>query len=322
MRKFLLNEIEKSIYEMGQTLEPKVKNDGKLTCDNLEVIYNYLYGKNEQGLEAMELIENGNFPVSEEFFSFIKEIIKTYSKLPLLETESTIEYPSLNKRKFNKYEIIEFLNYLYDQEDINANFTCNDILVFNPSLSRRLTFRSGDCVFYLNSLRNERKLILEKYNSINDLIIPSAKSIQLITGNMDINSDLCQHFMSSRAIMQKEMLHTHSDDKKLTILNNDGLIVSARSLLLYLERINLNIDNVKWEDVNTNYKARIIHFINKVVGFALANNPNITLLDLLESKVYGEDEVQLDKLNSSYDEIKDTVKQKTLYLNSVYLMDR
>lgn len=322
MRKFLLNEIENSKIALEQATESKVKSDGELTCDNLQVIYNYLYGKNEQGLESMELIENGNYPVSDEFFSFIKEIVKTYSKLPLLETECTIEYPTLSKRSFNKYEILEFLNLLYEQEDVDINFSLNNILVFNPSLSRRLTFRNGECIFYLNSLKNERKLILEKYNTVRDIIIPSSKGIQLITGNMDINSDLCQHFMGNRAIMQSDLVQANSSKKKLIMLNNDDLVINARSLLLYLERINPNIDSIKWEAVNTNYKARIIHFINKVIGTALSYNPNITLSDLLEEKVYGEQDIQLDKLNTSYDDIKETVKEKTYYLENSYHIDK
>lgn len=258
------------------------------------------YQEKTRRLETSKLINLGGVTISDELFAFIKAIIQIYAEMPLLETESTMEYPVLcSTKKLGHNQLRNFYNSLYDKEYGESNFSEDNTKIVEPSLYRSLTFASGTCYVY-HSLQGP-KMVIEREHSIRDLVVPSREGIMMIDefSNQPYNSlmDVAKYYMEYQALKKLEDTSLSTEAKKYSAITIDNQILLAR---MYKRKLDEGTD-LSQVDI-----AKLINYINQVIGYNLARHNHASLSSLTTpTYLTSEGTINLPEMNSSYQEIID-----------------
>ena len=212
-----------------------------------------------------------------DYSLFIREILKVYANMPLLETETDISYPKLASTKSISNEKLTnlYIKEGFSEEEMDK--LNKKINIFNPHFFTRITLNNGKCVV-CNSLKGPQ-LVLERFYTSRDIVVPGRELIFLLVDNkdkkyptvrLDNYTNILKYFMESRIVdnLLKETLG-ESERKKYWQIINDNLIVRARNLV----------------DVSIEKSLRYqLEFIDAVIGYNMAQDPSISLSDITNDK--------------------------------------
>lgn len=213
-----------------------------------------------------DLVSICDSSVDEEFMNFATELINILSSMPLLETESTIQYPNLrNTKKVSNAQIIEFWNQIFKQETSATLFTEHNTFFIRPSFIKRLYYTGGGFTIYNDYLAGAKTLILHKSDTPRDFINPYfiQMSDYIKRGNY---SNILGYYMQGKSIQALP-----KDGLDLTYIYYDRLVFKARILKSYIEQGNLSAAK----------RLEIINLADEVIGLILSKE-SYTLKQLAE----------------------------------------
>lgn len=258
----------------------KSKNEIDNIQKNISEILFYLSDNHEQKKElSRKKIESlSSSEISNKLYQFINDIISLYKENPLLETECSTKYPSLDYINFKSYDnLINFWNNLYYSEVPSLNkevFNNFNTIFFEKSIFKKLFLERGKSILYNDFLTSEKTILIEKHYNIRDFIDPCSTSLPLILNNENdiVKNCIAMAFIREKAIQALKKGSYNSEANKIQLIQLDSLIYNSR----YLDRyINAIYDNSK-------IKGQILNFIYTIIGMELANIKSFNL-DILNN---------------------------------------
>ena len=270
------------------------------TYNDLSLIA-YDSSHNDNVFERRNIIQLGKRPIDSEEKSFIDNVIKLYAQMPLLETESTKEYPTLRSTKsISADDIEQFILDLYQEEIGHEKISKDQIVILTPR-RKPLILDSGKCIVY-NGIDKPR-LVMERYFSVRELIIPASDGVKLISefsqSPYSTSTDIAKAYMEYKAIMNLRDTGLAREASKYLDIAEDQMILKARH---YASK------TMQMDKLSDDYRAQIFNLVNQIIGFNLAQHNNISLGKLATLSKHNKP-FSMSDLNTSYDElIEDTAK--------------
>lgn len=202
--------------------------------------------------------------IDDSFMNFAIDIINILSSMPLLETESPIQYPNLRStKKVSNAQIIDFWNNIFKQETGNTLFTAHNTVFIQPSFISRLSSSNSRFSIYNNYLDETKTLILRRGNNPRDFINPYFMQMSYYR-NKGNYSNILGYYMQGKSIQG-----VPKDRYDLTYTLYDNLVFRARILKCYIEEGNLSAAK----------RLEIIDLADEVIGLTLSKE-NHTLQQL------------------------------------------
>lgn len=279
--------------------------------NNIYNIQNDLFINKKSTYKYTKLINLGTMNPNQELLELIQQLVNIYADMPLLETESSIDYPTLNTIKDKKIDVmLKFWNYVYTSEIPKLEmplFTFRNVDIIDCSAIKRI-FINGKCMVYHSFKLQQPKLILKKFYTIKDFINPCGAGILMLPNIncLDYNNtiNIMQHYMRAKSLQMYHEFNSREVDK-LNLLINDNLIYEARTMKKML--------SFGWDNLSLFYKGKILDFTNQIIGMQLSERNDITLEQLLPQNNSNFDKsYSLELLNSSNNEIIENSKQLAL----------
>lgn len=249
--------------------------------NNIYNIQNDLFINKKNTYKCSKFISLGLTNPSQELLELIQQLVDIYADMPLLETESSIEYPTLKTIKEDTDIMLNFWNHVYNSEMPKMKmplFTANNVNIINSSVIKRI-FSNGECMIYHSFKLQKQKLILKKSYTIKDFVIPCKAGILMLPNinDLDYNNtiNIMQYYMQAKSLQLYNEFNSREADK-LNLLINDSLIYEARTMKKIL--------NSGWDNLSIFYKGKILDFTNQIIGMQLSEKNNIRLEYLLSKK--------------------------------------
>jgi hypothetical protein len=278
------------------------------TKRSLEAIRRDFCEKEKGRCEMEKYLSLSKINIADDFIKFVLAIANEYAKYPLSETESSKKIPYLPTRKYiTNEEIITFLNEIYNDELKSKNiirFNEGNIRIFqNSFLHKKFTKL---CVPYHNYHELYSILILNKYDNVNNLIIPASKAIELLPEiqfrSYDNIINIMTYYMKYRAMAKIRDEYNQVDAINYYRMSFERLIIDARQIILMFR-------NKKWNELSNYQQSCVLNFIDNALGAYIADNENISLKDMVN--IIGENGniFDMDSFNLSPDSIFSGVKE-------------
>lgn len=277
-------------------------NEYKMTKLTIEEI--------EELLKKKGLAPNGarykyisSIAFNEKTSSFIKAVIETYAKLPLLETEISIDYPKLLKRNdIGNMDIINFLNTIYEDITHDKNyFSTHNVKIFNNSFLQS----KGKCTIYSNYYKNEKKVLLNRFFSIKDFILTTGKAVELTEQFKDVPFSNCTQimnfYMRHKAINFLLESSNNTDIKNYLLIELDSLVFKARVL-------NLNLKEEELQYFSLEQLNLLLLFIDELIAIKLSSMNNLSFEQIVNFINNSSNFVNLEKIGCSYEQIIDNAE--------------
>lgn len=304
---------EELIIAKKALMQTKIAMDYANITDMINNIYNIqndLFINKNNTYKCTKLISLGLMNPNQELLELIQQLIDIYADMPLLETESSIDYPTLKTTKVHTDVMVNFWNHVYTSEISKMKlplFTSDNVDIINCSAIKRI-FINGECMVYHSFKLQKSKLILKKYYTIKDFIIPCETGILMLPNIncLDYNNtiNIMQYYMRAKSLQMYHEFNSREADK-LNLLINDNLIYEARTMKKML--------NLGWDNLSLFSKGKILDFTNQIIGMQLSERNDITLEQLLSQNNSNFDKsYSLELLNSSHNEIIENSKQLAL----------
>lgn len=194
--------------------------------------------------------------IDNDFMNFALDVINIFSSMPLLETETYIEYPNLrNTKKVSDEKIRNYWNKIFEKEANTTLFTEDNTIFIRPSFIKSIYLNEGKFSIYRNYLTDSKTLILHRFNSPRDFVNPYF--IQMSNYVKQSNySNILGYYMQGRSIQGLNI-----DRTDLTCTYYDQLVFKARILKDYINQGNISAAK----------RLEIIDFADKVIGLILTN---------------------------------------------------
>ena len=279
----------------------------KKTGEELQKVYNYLF---ENSLTYQQERDNQlNTNIDEEFFTFIQHVFSICDETPLLETESTIQYPDLYSAKKRKdSEIYNFINAVYHSE-LPSHETdvvdTDNFKIFHPSFIKKIRVGAGNIVVYNDFMDDRRKMVLERFDNVRDLIFTAGRAVELIDRPLDSKYsnalNVMNYFMRSRSA---KYLTGFEGDKQERIAF-DNIIYGVRK---YARAIN-DMTVEEFNSLNSSIKAELLDMVDRILGYSLARMNNISLQTLVDGNIMDGSGANLESIGTSYAEVENAFTQ-------------
>lgn len=300
MNKYLKDELKKAKEHIKKINPNEAEYEmTKLTIEEIEVLLN----KKSINSDETRYKYISNIVFNEKTSSSIKTLIEAYAKLPLLETEISIDYPRLLKRNdIGNMDIINFLNTIYENITHNKNyFNIHNIKIFNHSFF----LNKGKCAIYCNHYKNEKKLLLNRFFSIKDFILTTGKAVELTEQFKDIPFNNCTQimnfYMRHKAINYLLESSNNTDVKNYLLIDLDTLIFKARVLNIFLKEEELQYFSL-------NQLNLLLLFIDELIAIKLSGMDNLSFDQIINFANTSSNFVNLEKIGCSYDQIIDNAE--------------
>ena len=272
MKKYINNELNcaNKLYEQSKN------DDIKSTIDELNKLNNDLFKYKDHSFESDLLSNIINIKLNDSTYNFIIYLLNLYSSVPQLETETSTKYPIVRKQIISDNYIYEFANRVLKCEKFTKPFTFSPktlhIFENNSSIFKKSDSR---CIVYRNYYTKNATILLNKYNSIRDLVHPLRKFIEVIEYNEGINFSnktlIIEYYMQHKAI-QELINRGNNDAKKYLLTIIDTMVYNARLL-------KKSVTNKNWKNLPSSTIFKLLDFTNHAISIELINN-NISLNEL------------------------------------------
>lgn len=311
MKKFFKEELILARRALTQATSVTDYNNITNMINNIYNIQNDLLINKKDAYNCAKIIRLGMANSNQELLGWMQQLVDIYADMPLLETESSIDYPTLKTTKREEIDVmLGFWNRVYMSETSMLKmplFTFNNVDIIKCPTIKRI-FINGKCMVYHSFKLQQPKLLLKKYYTIKDFISPCGDGILMLPNisylNYNNSINMMQHYMKAKSLQMYSKIDSR-ESNKLTLLINDNLIYEARLMRKML--------NLGWNNLSLFYKGKILDFTNHIIGIQLSEKNNITLDMLLSQNNSGlENDYKLKSLNSSHDEIIENSKQLAL----------
>jgi len=272
MKKYINSELNNAykLFEQNNT------NEIKKTIDGLNKLKEDIFKTKDCSYESDTLSNLINIKLNDSIYNFILSIIDIYAAIPLLETETSIKYPIIRKQIISDKYIYDFSNRILETEKFTNKFSFNknNLRIFENA-HPLLKHSDSRCVIYKNYYDNKAIILLNRYNSITDLVGPLKKFIEILEFNNNIaftnNTSILEYYMQHKAI-QKLINNGNNDAYKLLIITIDNMAYNARLL-------KKNVHNKDWKHLTGKIVFKLLNFINHAIAIELINN-NISLNEI------------------------------------------
>ena len=265
--------------------------------------YNFLTSNKTNFMdEKMSAID---MTVSEEFFVFMQRLFDICSETPLLETESSLEFPDLltSKRRSDS-DIRKFVNTVYGQEVKSDETYVDDsnFQIFHANFAKRIRFGHGTIAVYRDFTFNKRIMVLERFNTIRDLIYPASYAAELLDRPMnEVYSNkvnVMKNFMKMRAT--DYIYDPDGEVLKHKRITFDNIVYGARK---YSKALN-SMTCEEFNHLPVRARTNILDITDRIIGYVLASDPDIKLRTLINSDIMNGSEANLESIGSSLNSIE------------------
>lgn len=291
-------------------IQAKTEQEYTSIISNINNLYNIqdeLFINKQNSYNITKYSQLGMIQHKQEFIELVTQLMDIYANMPLLETESSIEYPTLSSYKAkNMNNLLRFWNYVFQNELSTLNmplFTLKNVEFINCSAIKRI-FTSGKCMVYNSFKLQQPKLILKRFYNIKDFITPCGNGIMMMSNINQINNreiiNTLQYYIKSRALQIYQEINS-KEAYKLHLINNDNLVYDARILRRLM--------NSGWDNLSLFHKGKLLDFVNNIMGTLLSEQDNVTL-DSLLAHIYDNEEDFFDLC--PYNEIIEKAKSMSL----------
>lgn len=272
----MINFINNELHYAHKVYNERQDNNIIKTIEELESIKKDIFKYKDNSCESDLLRNLIDVKLSDSIYSFMLFMIEIYSKIPQLETETSIKYPIIRKQYISDKYIYDFSNRLLKNEKISIHFTFNNnnLIIFD---NKNFKFKKPDsrCIVYKRYYTNNSMILLNKYNSIRDLVLPIKKFIEIIEYNNNIpfsnNTEIMEYYLQHKAI--KKLIDAGNKDAyKLYISLVDNMVYNARLL-------KKQINNKDWKHLQPTIIFKLLDFTNQALAIELVNS-NISFNDL------------------------------------------
>ncbi len=275
--------------------------------NNIHNIQDDFFINKQNTVNAKKYCQLGTENPTAEYLMFITQLIDIYADMPLLETESYIDYPILKSNKSTPVStILNFWNYVLSTEMSTLNMpllTIKNVAFIDCSAIKRI-LTNGKCTVYHSFQSQQPKLILKRFYNIKDFMIPCGSAMMMSPNINQLNDNgiinTMQYYIITKALhMYQELNNREAVNLKLII--NDNLIYEARALRKLI--------NLGWNNLSIFYKGKILDFADHIIGMMLSEK-NDTTLDMLLSQYFGNNQSISHLI--SYNEIIENTKKLSL----------
>ncbi len=303
MKKFIEEEISRTVNELSKNKNSDENSNLIKTLSNLKSIENDIKQKTNITNEN-RMLYLANTQINDDIINTVLKFAELYAAIPLLETESSMRYPSLGTNSsISKLDIISTINKIYNIELETQNndfFTSKNIKIFDVNFIKRL-FSKPYCIIYNNYYDNNSYILLNRFYSIKDFILAGSMGVEILPDykqqyNNSIN--IMRLFMQKRIISHLSQINDCPDCFAYEQILMDCKIINSRSVLDLLKKFEL-------KNLSRGRTAFILNFFDGIIADVLAQTKDINLKKLMD--ILPNDDSMVDYSQFNLDE---TVKKE------------
>ena len=233
------------------------------TIEQISSIKNDLFKCKDGSYETIFLNNLFNIKIDDNLFNFIMTIVNEYANIPLLEIESSIEYPVLSKMNISDNYLLYYPNKILKEQGITELFLSREnFKIFEISTFNRLKMYER-AILYNRYYTNESFILLNKYYSVIDLIEPIKTTILLLNyNNYNNSSHILRYFIEHKA------LNYLIDNNNIDSINYNHIIID--NLVRKARQIKRVCQNIDRTHLDKTAIKNIIDFIDHVLGLELS----------------------------------------------------